>query len=200
MSSKKKKREEGREKRIVLDSFAIYILNSLKLTSTLRARASVICFNSECTHVLLVSSSARPQSWVFPGGGVEPGENPKATGIRELWEEAGALPIPISPTDSTPFSASLSLDPILNKRSSTHPFVTQALFLLDSYPEATQRKREWKSLDQVEGCIEGSAVGGRLWAMAKMTLDINEREVSSPAAILAHLEILKGKARASSSL
>lgn len=41
--------------------------------------------------VLLVTSSRRPDSWIVPGGGVEPEEEPSVTALREVREEAGVL-------------------------------------------------------------------------------------------------------------
>jgi diphosphoinositol-polyphosphate diphosphatase len=41
--------------------------------------------------VLLVTSSARPDNWIVPGGGVEPNEEPRATALREVREEAGVV-------------------------------------------------------------------------------------------------------------
>lgn len=41
--------------------------------------------------VLLVTSSRRPDSWIVPGGGVEPEEEPAVTALREVREEAGVL-------------------------------------------------------------------------------------------------------------
>lgn len=37
----------------------------------------------------MVTSSRRPDSWVVPGGGVEPEEEPAVTALREVREEAG---------------------------------------------------------------------------------------------------------------
>lgn len=39
--------------------------------------------------VLMVTSSKRPDQWIFPGGGVEPEEDSSVTAIREVVEEAG---------------------------------------------------------------------------------------------------------------
>lgn len=41
--------------------------------------------------MLLVTSSRRPDSWIVPGGGVEPEEEPAVTALREVREEAGVL-------------------------------------------------------------------------------------------------------------
>lgn len=36
-------------------------------------------------------------SWAFPGGKVDPGEHPRATVVRELWEETGLQALSIEP-------------------------------------------------------------------------------------------------------
>lgn len=41
--------------------------------------------------VLLVTSSRRPETWIVPGGGVEPEETPSVTAMREVLEEAGVV-------------------------------------------------------------------------------------------------------------
>lgn len=57
-----------------------------------RRRAACICVRSEAeTEVLLVTSSRRPELWIVPGGGVEPNEEPSATAVREVFEEAGVV-------------------------------------------------------------------------------------------------------------
>ncbi|KAK0163014.1 hypothetical protein PV327_006730 [Microctonus hyperodae] len=55
-----------------------------------RRRAACICVKSDLEdEVLLVTSSRRPDSWIVPGGGVEPDEEPAETALREVREEAG---------------------------------------------------------------------------------------------------------------
>ncbi|CAB0004866.1 unnamed protein product [Nesidiocoris tenuis] len=57
-----------------------------------RRRAACICVRSEAEdEVLLVSSSQSPDSWIVPGGGVEPDEQPAKTAVREVVEEAGVM-------------------------------------------------------------------------------------------------------------
>ena len=41
--------------------------------------------------MLLVSSSARPQMWIIPGGKVKPEEKPEMSATREALEEAGVV-------------------------------------------------------------------------------------------------------------
>ncbi len=36
-----------------------------------------------------MTSSRRPDQWIFPGGGVEPEEDASVTAVREVVEEAG---------------------------------------------------------------------------------------------------------------
>jgi diphosphoinositol-polyphosphate diphosphatase len=38
-----------------------------------------------------VTSSSRPEQWIVPGGGIEPEEEPSATAVREVVEEAGVM-------------------------------------------------------------------------------------------------------------
>lgn len=47
--------------------------------------------NDNFSQVLLVTSSRRPELWIVPGGGVEPEEEPSATAVREVLEEAGVV-------------------------------------------------------------------------------------------------------------
>ncbi|KAI5716387.1 hypothetical protein M8J76_005604 [Diaphorina citri] len=57
-----------------------------------RRRAACICVRNEAENeILLVTSSRRPEHWIVPGGGVEPEEEPAATALREVAEEAGVL-------------------------------------------------------------------------------------------------------------
>lgn len=52
---------------------------------------SYLILSSYELQVLLVTSSRRPDSWIVPGGGVEPEEEPSVTALREVREEAGVL-------------------------------------------------------------------------------------------------------------
>uniref|UniRef100_H2YFQ0 diphosphoinositol-polyphosphate diphosphatase n=1 Tax=Ciona savignyi TaxID=51511 RepID=H2YFQ0_CIOSA len=57
-----------------------------------RQRAACLCFRSECeAEILLVSSSRFHDIWIVPGGGLEPGEDPATTAVREVHEEAGVV-------------------------------------------------------------------------------------------------------------
>ena len=47
--------------------------------------------DSNESEVLLVSSSARPQKWIIPGGKVKPEEEPETSAAREALEEAGVV-------------------------------------------------------------------------------------------------------------
>lgn len=38
-----------------------------------------------------MTSSSRPEQWIVPGGGIEPEEEPSATALREVVEEAGVV-------------------------------------------------------------------------------------------------------------
>jgi len=57
-----------------------------------RRRAACICVRSDAeSEVLLVTSSRNINHWIVPGGGVDPGEEPAVTAVREVLEEAGVV-------------------------------------------------------------------------------------------------------------
>lgn len=39
----------------------------------------------------MVTSSRNINHWIVPGGGVDPGEEPEVTAVREVLEEAGVV-------------------------------------------------------------------------------------------------------------
>ncbi|WP_018154934.1 NUDIX hydrolase [Demetria terragena] len=41
----------------------------------------------------LVRSATKPELWLLPGGGVDPGEHPDQAVLREVWEETGQRPV-----------------------------------------------------------------------------------------------------------
>uniref|UniRef100_A0A915I9P9 diphosphoinositol-polyphosphate diphosphatase n=1 Tax=Romanomermis culicivorax TaxID=13658 RepID=A0A915I9P9_ROMCU len=57
-----------------------------------RRRAACVCVKDEFENeVLLVSRPRQINQWIFPGGGIEPKEDPKHAASREVIEEAGVL-------------------------------------------------------------------------------------------------------------
>ena len=147
----------------------------------LRARAALLLFSPACDAVLLVSSSSRPGAWVVPGGGVERGEAPRACALRELWEEAGAVPAQARAL------LQLQAAPLLGKRSATHAFAGLLGRLEEEYPEGSQRQRQWWPLAAALGALEGSAVGAAVWGAAMEALGGSAAALPAPAAILARL-------------
>jgi 8-oxo-dGTP pyrophosphatase MutT (NUDIX family) len=52
---------------------------------------------------LLVTAKRSPNEWIFPKGGLEPGETPEAAALRELLEEAGYEGTILAPVGSAEF-------------------------------------------------------------------------------------------------
>jgi len=105
-----------------------------------RRRAACLCVRSDCeSEVLLVSSSRCKSLWVVPGGGLEPGEDPATTAVREVDEEAGAVG-----------RLGRLLDVFENKdrKTRTYVYVLTVDHLKDDYDDAKGigRGRKWFSL------------------------------------------------------
>ena len=126
-----------------------------------RLRAACVAFNGVGSHVLLVSAAKRVGAWVLPAGGVEPGETPAESALRELWEEAGARAVAAG-------------SPLLilhdhKKRSRTTFFaacIVDDAALDGEYPEQAMRTREWVPLaDAPAALAESPAARAALLAL-----------------------------------
>ena len=58
-------------------------------TWTHRIGAYVVCIEDERLLLVRLTSRGGPVEWTLPGGGVDPGEDPYDTAIREFHEETG---------------------------------------------------------------------------------------------------------------
>jgi len=58
--------------------------------------ASMVVFDQRAQNVLLVHHKASGV-WMFPGGHVDPGEDPAAAAVREVFEETGVYPMIVGP-------------------------------------------------------------------------------------------------------
>ncbi|GLV60438.1 hypothetical protein KDH_72570 [Dictyobacter sp. S3.2.2.5] len=57
----------------------------------IRPRAAAVVLRNENSEILLVLHRWREgcESWILPGGGLNPGEQPEEAALRELFEETG---------------------------------------------------------------------------------------------------------------
>ncbi|KAI5694633.1 hypothetical protein M8J75_002388 [Diaphorina citri] len=107
-----------------------------------RRRAACICVRNEAENeILLVTSSRRPEHWIVPGGGVEPEEEPAATALREVAEEAGVL---------GKLGRSLGVFEVRNddRKHRTQVFVMVVTQELDEWEDSRSRQRKWFTLDE----------------------------------------------------
>lgn len=107
-----------------------------------RKRAACICVRSEAeAEVLLVTSSRRPELWIVPGGGVEPGEESSLTATREVLEEAGVV---------GKLGRCLGIFENSEHMHRTEVFVMVVTQELDEWEDSKtiDRKRQWFSIEE----------------------------------------------------
>ncbi len=72
-------------------------------SQTHEAGAIIVTFSQLAPQVLLITSKANANHWLFPKGHVEPGESMQAAALREAAEEAGVRGELIGPAGTTSF-------------------------------------------------------------------------------------------------
>lgn len=103
-------------------------------------RAACVCVRDESeSEVLLVSSSARPESWIIPGGKIQHNEAPETSALREAMEEAGAV---------GGLGRCLGVFDNDERKHRTKVFVLKVQQLIDSYEDRGLRSRAWFPLDE----------------------------------------------------
>lgn len=123
-----------------------------------RIVAGCLCLSKDRKRVLMISSSAHRDRWIFPKGGVEKDEpDYKLTAQRETWEEAGCVgnilgdlgtiedmrPPKEWNNDIAKFSK--SQDEVISHppRSEFHFYEMEVTELPEKYPESDKRGRKW---------------------------------------------------------
>jgi 8-oxo-dGTP pyrophosphatase MutT (NUDIX family) len=91
--------------------------------------------------VLLITSSAGKR-WVIPKGMIEPWMTPPGSAAKEAWEEAGI----IGPVATNSIGRYEYRKSEYNFR--VEVFLLQVETILEDWPEAKQRKRQWFSVKQ----------------------------------------------------
>lgn len=105
-------------------------------------RAACVCVkDDEEAEVLLVSSSAKPDRWIIPGGKVQLNEATEFTAIREALEESGAVGL---------LGRYLGTFDNTDRRHRTTVYVLHVSHLADDFEEKDRRKRKWFSVDEAQ--------------------------------------------------
>lgn len=130
-----------------------------------RVVAGCICLSKDRKQVLMISSSAHKDRWIFPKGGVEKDElDYKLAAQRETWEEAGCIgnifnslgtiddmrPPKEWNKDISGFSR--SQDEVITHppRSEFHFYELEVIELPEKYPESNKRGRKWFTYAQAK--------------------------------------------------
>lgn len=130
-----------------------------------RIVAGCICLSNDKKKVLMISSSAKKNRWIFPKGGVEKDEpDYKLTAQRETWEEAGCIGTIVSSlgtiedmrppkewnNDSKSYKS--DKDGVIKHppRSEFHFYQMENTELIEKYPESSKRNRKWSTYDEAK--------------------------------------------------
>ncbi|WWC85386.1 uncharacterized protein L201_000249 [Kwoniella dendrophila CBS 6074] len=109
-----------------------------------------LVFSPQTRKLLMVTSRAHPNLWIFPKGGIEPGETSGQAAVRESWEEAGTPPSLPIPEDSERLMM-LAL-PSKKKGSVWHVHILEVnedvVECIEEWPESHERKRKWFTTDE----------------------------------------------------
>jgi 8-oxo-dGDP phosphatase len=104
--------------------------------------------------------------WEVPAGGVEPGESPAEAAAREVYEETGWEPAPVTPL-GTYAPVNGSADAVF------HLFTAAGATHRGDPPDPSESERvEWRTPGQVREAIaagevyDGMSLTGLLWALA----------------------------------
>ncbi|WRT67027.1 uncharacterized protein IL334_003993 [Kwoniella shivajii] len=111
-----------------------------------------IVYSPSTGRLLMVTSRAHPDLWIFPKGGIEKGESSGQAAVRESWEEAGTPNSLPSPKDEERLMM-LSLPSKKGKHGSIwHVHVLEVkedvVECIQEWPESNQRKRNWFNPEQ----------------------------------------------------
>ncbi|CBN55491.1 NUDIX hydrolase [Kamptonema animale CS-326] len=97
---------------------------------------------------IMVITSSTGKRWVIPKGLVEPDMTPQDSAAKEAWEEAGlignVLPTLLGTYEYQKWGRICRVE----------VFLLQVEIVLESWPEAKKRKREWVSLAKAVKRVE----------------------------------------------
>ena len=103
-------------------------------------RAACVCVRDDSeSEVLLVSSSARPDTWIIPGGKIQHNEAAETSALREAMEEAGVV---------GGLGRCLGVFDNDERKHRTTVFVLIVHELTDVYEDRGLRNRAWFSLEE----------------------------------------------------
>ena len=111
---------------------------------------------------VLLITSASGKRWVIPKGIIEPAMSPAASAGQEAWEEAGLIGDVIEPAVGryTYFK--------WGGECNVEVFLMSVSEILDSWPEAEARTREWVSLKEATERVREKALKQMLKALPEL--------------------------------
>ncbi|HLO47349.1 MAG TPA: NUDIX hydrolase [Kamptonema sp.] len=97
---------------------------------------------------IMVITSSTGKRWVIPKGLVEPDMTPQDSAAKEAWEEAGLI------GNVLPTLLGIYEYPKWGGICRVEVFLLQVETVMENWPEAKKRKREWVSINKAVKRIE----------------------------------------------
>ena len=104
-----------------------------------RRRTYGIVINKQTNKVLLTSATGKAGAFILPGGGIDPGETPEESVVREVLEECGVV-----------CKIDKYCQQVVNhsKKLRSWVYVCEKIEEMDDWPERDKRTRNWLSVEE----------------------------------------------------
>ncbi|KIC14819.1 NUDIX hydrolase [Leisingera sp. ANG-Vp] len=114
-----------------------------------RLQVAALCYRTGASgkEVLMVTSRGTGR-WIIPKGWPIEGKDGPDTALQEAWEEAGVKKASISKRPIGEYNYVKRHDNGADEPVTTLIFAAEVEQLLDDYPEATERTRQWMDPEQ----------------------------------------------------
>jgi 8-oxo-dGTP pyrophosphatase MutT (NUDIX family) len=124
-----------------------------------RMQYGALCWRAKGSGLdVLLITSRDTRRWIIPKGWPIPGLAPEAAAAQEAWEEAGVQGL-VNPLSIGRYGYQKSLTVEAQMPCAVAVYALQVFSLADSFPEVTERRRQWFPADTAAGLVNESDLG-----------------------------------------